>query len=367
MRVAVQQISPYSASSTRTERSRSRPSAKPSLPAQTSSSCPSSSPLAICSVRARRCRGRDRTRSPDPGGMGTRSGAEQGDHRRWLLRARRGRTSLQQRRAHRRGRDPRRLSQAPPLEHGEADLRPGDAAPPVVDTRIGRLAVVICYDLEFPELTRALALAGTQLLAVPTNWRLVSRPPGERPPEVVIAMAAARVSRMAIACADRLGVERGQQWAGGATIVDVDGWVVAETRSPGLLFADLDLRRSHDKRIGEHADAFTDRRPRCTPRSRRGATRSGSDRQVASKSRTTLAVTGCDWQARTKPAAISSASSAYCMSMWTRPSTTPAAAGAADPALAGVRRVGAARQRRVEDRRPVGRQRNVDAGRRAGS
>jgi predicted amidohydrolase len=138
---------------------------------------------------------------------------------------------------------------------------PGDAPPPVVETRVGRVAVVICYDLEFPELTRSVALAGTQLLAVPTNWPLVERPPGERPPEVVIAMAAARVNRMAIACSDRLGTERGQEWTGGATIVGVDGWVAAESRAAGLLSADVDLAPALDKRLTEHADAFGDRRP----------------------------------------------------------------------------------------------------------
>jgi len=138
---------------------------------------------------------------------------------------------------------------------------PGTEPPPVVQTRAGRIGVVICYDLEFPELTRAVALAGAQLLAVPTNWPLVPRPDGERPPEAVVAMAAARVNRMAVACADRMGTERGHEWTGGATIVGVDGWVAAETREPGLLLADLDLAPALDKRLTDHADAFGDRRP----------------------------------------------------------------------------------------------------------
>jgi predicted amidohydrolase len=140
-------------------------------------------------------------------------------------------------------------------------FEPGDAPPPIIDTPVGRLAAVICYDLEFPELTRHVALCGTQLLAVPTNWPLVPRPDGERPPEVGIAMAAARVNRMAIACADRLGTERGVEWTGGATIVDADGWAVAERRDAGLLVADVDLDAALDKRLTEHADAFGDRRP----------------------------------------------------------------------------------------------------------
>jgi predicted amidohydrolase len=137
----------------------------------------------------------------------------------------------------------------------------GEELPPVLDTRVGRLAVMICYDLEFPELTRSVALAGAQLLVVPTNWPLVPRPEGERPPEVVIAMAAARVNRMAVVCADRVGCERGMAWTGGTTIVGVDGWIAAESREPGLLSADIDLEVARDKRLTEHADAFADRRP----------------------------------------------------------------------------------------------------------
>jgi predicted amidohydrolase len=138
---------------------------------------------------------------------------------------------------------------------------PGSAPPPVLDTRLGRVAVLICYDLEFPELTRAVALAGTQLLLVPTNWPLVPRPEGERPPEAMIGMATARVNRMAVACADRVGRERGQEWTGGTTIIGVDGWVAAESRSPGLVAANVDLEPALNKRLTDHADAFGDRRP----------------------------------------------------------------------------------------------------------
>ncbi len=137
----------------------------------------------------------------------------------------------------------------------------GDAAPPVVATRVGRVAVVVCYDLEFPELTRGVALAGADLLAVPTNWPLGPRPEGEHPPETVIAMATARMNRMAVACADRLGTERGQAWTGGSAIVGVDGWVAAQTRTLGMALADVDLEAARDKRFTGLAHAFDDRRP----------------------------------------------------------------------------------------------------------
>jgi predicted amidohydrolase len=40
----------------------------------------------------------------------------------------------------------------------------------VVDTHIGRVGVIICYDLRFPELSRRLALEGAEIIVVPAEW-----------------------------------------------------------------------------------------------------------------------------------------------------------------------------------------------------
>jgi len=138
---------------------------------------------------------------------------------------------------------------------------PGGEPPRVFDTPAGRIGVVVCYDLEFPEMPRTLALAGAELLCVPTNWPLVPRPEGERPPEVINAMAAARLNRIVIACCDRTGTERGQQWTAGTTIVDEEGWVLDAQTGAGAARAAVDLARTHDKTYTELADLMADRRP----------------------------------------------------------------------------------------------------------
>ena len=138
---------------------------------------------------------------------------------------------------------------------------PGGEPPRVFDTSAGRIGVLICYDLEFPEMPRMLALAGAELICVPTNWPYVTRPEGERPPEVTIGMAAARVNRVAVACCDRTGTERGQQWTAGTTIIDEQGWVLASQTGAGPARATVDLARSHDKTYTDLADALADRRP----------------------------------------------------------------------------------------------------------
>jgi 5-aminopentanamidase len=141
---------------------------------------------------------------------------------------------------------------------------PGDDPPAVVDTPHGRIGVMVCYDLEFPEWVRVAAVRGAELLCVPTNWPREARPDGERPMEVLRAMVAASTNRMAVAVCDRCGAERGIDWVGGTAIAGADGWLLAgppAEAEPALLLADVDLAASRDKSIGPRNDALADRRP----------------------------------------------------------------------------------------------------------
>ncbi len=138
---------------------------------------------------------------------------------------------------------------------------PGDVVPPVVKTKHGVIAVMVCYDLEFGELTRRVALDRAELIAAPVNWPLFPRPEGEHPGEVITAMSTARTNRVAVACCDRAGIERGQAWTEGSAIIDPDGWVVASVGpGTGMVVADVDLTATHDKTLTEHVDLFADRR-----------------------------------------------------------------------------------------------------------
>jgi predicted amidohydrolase len=138
---------------------------------------------------------------------------------------------------------------------------PGGTLPQVVATRHGVIAVMVCYDLEFAELTRPVAVHGAELIAAPVNWPLFPRPEGEHPGEVITAMSTARTNKVAVAACDRAGVERGQQWTEGTAIVDPNGWIAASA-GPGtaMAVADIDLALTHDKTLTEHVHLFDDRR-----------------------------------------------------------------------------------------------------------
>jgi predicted amidohydrolase len=137
-----------------------------------------------------------------------------------------------------------------------------DDLPLLVDTAHGRIGVMVCYDIEFPEWVRAVALEGADLLCAPVNWPLLPRPDGERPTEMVRALAGAGVNRMPIAVCDRAREERGVKWIGGSVITDADGYpmVVAQYGEPGTIAADVDLAESRIKRFNENNDVHGDRR-----------------------------------------------------------------------------------------------------------
>ncbi|HEY0293452.1 MAG TPA: nitrilase family protein, partial [Hansschlegelia sp.] len=94
-------------------------------------------------------------------------------------------------------------------------FRKGDLGFPVFETAIGRIGVAICYDGWFPETFRQLALAGAEIVCIPTNWvPMPGQPEGEAAMANTLHRAAAHSNGVFIACADRIGVERGQPFEG---------------------------------------------------------------------------------------------------------------------------------------------------------
>jgi predicted amidohydrolase len=140
----------------------------------------------------------------------------------------------------------------------------GEAPAPVVETRFGRIGLAVCYDVEFPELTRGLALAGAQILAIPANWPHDAAPPDDRPVLHTLTAATAYLNRVFVAVCDRCGTERGCEFEGGSAIASPDGALVAgpvPDRGAATIAAGCELDEALDKRTSARNDAFGDRRP----------------------------------------------------------------------------------------------------------
>jgi predicted amidohydrolase len=77
----------------------------------------------------------------------------------------------------------------------------------------------------------------------------------------MLARAAARTNHIYIACADRSGRERDQEFTGGSAVIDTAGWVVERPDAAGLALASLSLSRARERQISSVNHVFGDRRP----------------------------------------------------------------------------------------------------------
>ncbi len=107
----------------------------------------------------------------------------------------------------------------------------------ICSTPLGRIGLLICYDLGFPEMARGLALLGADVLCVPAAfgaarlyaWDLSTR-------------ARALENGFFVVAANRVGQEKGTAFAGHSRIVAPDGSVLAEVaEGEGVALAEVDL------------------------------------------------------------------------------------------------------------------------------
>ncbi|HEY6538204.1 MAG TPA: nitrilase-related carbon-nitrogen hydrolase [Candidatus Dormibacteraeota bacterium] len=145
----------------------------------------------------------------------------------------------------------------------------GDLGFPVFELPFGRVGMLICYDLWFPEAARVLALAGAELICVPTNWvanfrRRVTDERGWVMGDYA-AVGAATQNQVFVAAADRIGEEREVEFIGGSCIVGPEGWLLAgpaPRTDEAMLLADVDLSQADArKQRTPRNHALGDRRP----------------------------------------------------------------------------------------------------------
>lgn len=116
-------------------------------------------------------------------------------------------------------------------------FRTGDALTPV--TLCGaRVGVVNCFEIEFPEVGRTLALRGAELLVAGS----ANMHPYELDHRTAVT-ARALENRVPVAYANRVGSESGHDFCGSSRIVAPDGTTLAEldTETRGELTATLEL------------------------------------------------------------------------------------------------------------------------------
>ncbi|HSI71853.1 MAG TPA: carbon-nitrogen hydrolase family protein [Fimbriimonas sp.] len=115
----------------------------------------------------------------------------------------------------------------------------------VFETRLGRIGLIICYDLRPPEAARVLALKGAELIILPTNW-----PVGAEISAETISVARAVENLVFLATCNRVGEENGFTFIGKSKIIAPNGKVLASAEAgEEIITAEIDLSQARNKRI----------------------------------------------------------------------------------------------------------------------
>src|SRR5512133_109931 len=125
----------------------------------------------------------------------------------------------------------------------------------LAETSVGKVGVIICYDLRFPELSRRLALEGAAVICVPAQW-----PKPRQEHWRTLLRARAIENQLFVVACNTCGPIGKLDFFGMSLIIDPKGEVVAEAgETQGEIAAQLDMQSMADWRA--QIPCFNDRRP----------------------------------------------------------------------------------------------------------
>ena len=114
---------------------------------------------------------------------------------------------------------------------------PGSKITKPIGTSIGKIGMMICYDLRFPEMSRALALAGSEVLIVPSAW---VKGPMKEEHWITINKTRAIENGCYVIAPDQVG----NIYCGRSLVVDPYGKVLVDMKKKqGISFVDIDLKK----------------------------------------------------------------------------------------------------------------------------
>jgi omega-amidase len=138
----------------------------------------------------------------------------------------------------------------------DRSLDSGDAVL-VAQTSLGKIGVMICYDLRFPELARKLAIEGAEIIVVPGEW-----PKPREEHWRTLLRARAIENQLFVIAANCCGVVGKLDFFGQSMVIGPKGEVLAEagyeSSEPAAVIDPLEMLRWR-----ESITCFQDRRPDC--------------------------------------------------------------------------------------------------------
>ncbi len=127
----------------------------------------------------------------------------------------------------------------------------------LAETTIGKVGVIICYDLRFPELSRRLAVEGAQIICVPAQW-----PKPRQEHWRTLLRARAIENQLFVVSCNACGQIGKLDFFGMSMVINPKGEVMAEAGEDQCeISAGLDMQELADWRA--QIPCFNDRKPEC--------------------------------------------------------------------------------------------------------
>ena len=127
----------------------------------------------------------------------------------------------------------------------------------VVESSVGRLGLLICYDLRFPELARRLAVEGADILVIPAEW-----PKPRQEHWRALLKARAIENQLFVVAANCCGIQAKLDFFGESMIIGPKGEILAEGGYENTeLIATLDFETMEQWRL--QIPCLLDRKPEC--------------------------------------------------------------------------------------------------------
>jgi predicted amidohydrolase len=132
-------------------------------------------------------------------------------------------------------------------------MMPGSKIAKPVTTSIGKIGMMICYDLRFPEMSRALAIAGSEILIVPSAW---VKGPMKEEHWITINKTRAIENGCYVIAPDQVG----NIYCGRSLVVDPYGKILLDMKKKqGISYVNINLNKV--KQIRKTLPLLKNRRP----------------------------------------------------------------------------------------------------------